>query len=110
MGFVHSRLMAHGNFRLTFIFPAFWVLTNPAKFHAELSGLYKSYYKTLFLAAVPMRPWHYLTQTFLSRPHRCVDDLQEELTRPRVEDKDGAIDWFSGQVAFKRLFKKKNTI
>jgi hypothetical protein len=32
-----------------------------------------------------------------------VDDLQEELTRARVEDEDGAVDGLGGEVAFEGL-------
>lgn len=45
----------------------------------------------------------YLTKTFLSSPHRGVDNLEEELTGPRVEDEDGSIDGLGGQVTFKGL-------
>jgi hypothetical protein len=32
-----------------------------------------------------------------------VNDLQEQLTSSWVEDKDGTIDWFGGQVTFESL-------
>lgn len=32
-----------------------------------------------------------------------MDDLQEELASPGIEDEDGTIDGFGGQVALKRL-------
>jgi hypothetical protein len=32
-----------------------------------------------------------------------VDDLEEELSRARVEDEDGAVDGLGGQVAFEGL-------
>lgn len=44
-----------------------------------------------------------LSQTFLSCPHRSVNDFQEKLSRARIEDKDCSIDWFRGQVTLKRL-------
>ena len=44
-----------------------------------------------------------LSETFLAGPHRRVDDLEEELTGARVEDEDGAVDGFRGEVAFERL-------
>lgn len=47
----------------------------------------------------------HLSETLLSCPHRCVDDLQEELTSPRVEDENGSIDRFCGQIPFKSLRK-----
>ena len=37
-------------------------------------------------------PLGQLAQTFLSCPDRSVNDLQEKLTRPRVEDENGAVD------------------
>jgi len=45
----------------------------------------------------------YLSQTFLSGPHRRVNDLQEKLTGPGVEDENGSIDGLRGQVALKGL-------
>lgn len=47
----------------------------------------------------------HLPETLLSCPHRCVDDLQEELSGPRVEDENGSIDRFCGQIPFKSLRK-----
>ena len=32
-----------------------------------------------------------------------MDDLQEELAGARVEDEDGAIDWFGCQITFECL-------
>ena len=32
-----------------------------------------------------------------------MDDLEEQLPRARIEDKDSAIDWLGGQVTFKCL-------
>ena len=48
-------------------------------------------------------PLGQLAQTLLASPHAGVDDFQEELTGPGVEDEDGAIDGFGGQVTLKRL-------
>ena len=45
----------------------------------------------------------YLSQTFLSSPYWSVNDFEEKLSRARIEDKDGAVDWFRGQVTFERL-------
>ena len=45
----------------------------------------------------------YLTKTFLSGPHRRVDDLEEELPRAWVEDEDRPVDRLRGQVTLKRL-------
>ena len=47
--------------------------------------------------------WAHLTQTFLAGPHRCVDDLQEQMARPRIEDEDGAVDGLRRQITFKCL-------
>ena len=52
------------------------------------------------------RNHRYLSQTFLSCPHRRVDDLQEELSGSRVEDENGSIDGLCGQVTFKRLVRE----
>lgn len=50
----------------------------------------------------------YLSQTFLSSPHRCVNDLEEELASPGVEDENSSIDWLCGQVTLKCLLSKNN--
>lgn len=47
----------------------------------------------------------YLSQTFLPSPHRGVNDFEEELTGPRVEDENGSIDGLRGQVTLKGLLK-----
>lgn len=47
----------------------------------------------------------YLSQTFLSSPHRCVNDLEEELASPGVEDENSSVDWLCGQVTLKRLLR-----
>lgn len=44
-----------------------------------------------------------LTQTFLPRPHACVDDLEEQLARSRVEDENRAVDGLGRQVTLERL-------
>lgn len=49
-----------------------------------------------------------LSETFLAGPHRCVDDLEEELTGPRIEDEDGSIDRLGRQVALECLPKFNN--
>ena len=48
-------------------------------------------------------PLGQLAQTLLAGPHRGVDDLQEQLAGPRVEDEDGAVDRLRRQVALERL-------
>lgn len=48
-------------------------------------------------------PLGQLTQPLLASPHAGVDDLEEELASPGVEDKDGPIDGLGGQVALKGL-------
>ena len=48
----------------------------------------------------------YLPETFLSRPYRGMNDLQEELSRAGIKDKDRSIDWLCRQVSFKRLQDK----
>lgn len=48
-------------------------------------------------------PFCKLTETFLSCPYTSMDDLQEELSRLRIEDENCSVDWFRGQVAFERL-------
>lgn len=44
-----------------------------------------------------------LTETFLTRPDRSVNDLEEELTGSRVEDEDSSVDRLGGQVSLERL-------
>lgn len=48
----------------------------------------------------------YLTETFLSGPDARVNNLQEELTRSRVEDEDGAVDRFRRQITFECLERR----
>ena len=45
----------------------------------------------------------HLSETFLSGPHRRVDDLQEQLTSSRVEDEDSSVDWLRRQVTLECL-------
>lgn len=45
----------------------------------------------------------YLPQTFLACPDRCMNNLQEQLSSSGIEDKDGSIYGFGGQVALKCL-------
>lgn len=47
----------------------------------------------------------HLSQTLLSCPHRCMDDLQEELSGPGIEDENSSVDRFCGQIPFKSLRK-----
>lgn len=51
-------------------------------------------------------PLSELTETFLSRPDRGVNDLKEELTRAGVEDKDGSVDRLCRQVSFESLVNR----
>mmetsp|Transcript_51851 Transcript_51851/g.121766 ORF Transcript_51851/g.121766 Transcript_51851/m.121766 type:complete len:1251 (+) Transcript_51851:175-3927(+) len=51
-------------------------------------------------------PLGQLSEALLSRPHRRVDDLEEELSGPRVEDEDGAVDGLRRQVALERLVNR----
>ena len=48
-------------------------------------------------------PLRQLCQTLLTRPHRRVNHLQEELTRPRVHDRDEAIHRLRRHVALERV-------
>ena len=48
-------------------------------------------------------PFGQLAQTLLASPHAGVDDLEEELAGPGVEDEDGTIDGFGGEVTLKGL-------
>lgn len=50
-----------------------------------------------------------LSQALLPRPDAGVDDLEEQLARPRVEDEDSPVDGLGRQVTLERLHKKKNT-
>ena len=48
-------------------------------------------------------PLGQLAQTLLPGPHRGVDDLEEELSRARVEDEDGSVDRLGCQVTLEGL-------
>ena len=48
-------------------------------------------------------PLGQLTKTFLTSPYTCVNDLQEKLTSSGVENENGSVDGFGGQVTFKSL-------
>lgn len=48
-------------------------------------------------------PLGQLAQSLLTRPHRCVDDLQEQLTRSRVEDENSPVDGLRCQVTLEGL-------
>mmetsp|Transcript_63136 Transcript_63136/g.136700 ORF Transcript_63136/g.136700 Transcript_63136/m.136700 type:complete len:725 (-) Transcript_63136:4486-6660(-) len=52
------------------------------------------------LGGLPLRQ---LRQALLAGPHRGVDDLQEELSGPRVEDEDRAVHRLRRQVALEGL-------
>ena len=52
------------------------------------------------LGRLPLRQ---LPQTLLSCPDGRVDDLEEELPGPRVEDEDGSVDGLGGEVALEGL-------
>jgi len=79
-------------------------------FHAYLSG-HNNLFRLLFngersdegshfLSCLPLGQ---LTQTFLSSPDRCVNDLEKELASSWVEDEYSSINWLGGQVTFERL-------
>lgn len=53
-----------------------------------------------FLCRLPLSE---LAQPLLSGPHDRVDDLEEELAGPGVEDEDGSVDGFGSQVTFEGL-------
>ena len=48
-------------------------------------------------------PLGQLSQPLLSSPHRGVDNLEEQLSCPRVEDEDGSVDGFSCQITLECL-------
>lgn len=56
-----------------------------------------------FLGRLPLGQ---LTETLLTSPHGCVNNLDERLTRSRVEDEDGTIDRLGGQIALERLVNR----
>ena len=64
-------------------------------------------YRRLPRKIITIRYKTYLSQTFLSSPYWSVDDFEEKLSRARIEDKDGTVDWFRGQVTFERLKWKR---
>src|SRR2546423_12806943 len=51
-------------------------------------------------------PFRQLTKTFLTRPHRRMNNFEEQLTGSWIEDKDGTIDWLRGQIPFKGLVNR----
>mmetsp|Transcript_15391 Transcript_15391/g.46046 ORF Transcript_15391/g.46046 Transcript_15391/m.46046 type:complete len:443 (-) Transcript_15391:2814-4142(-) len=48
-------------------------------------------------------PLGQLTKTLLTGPHTSMNDLEEQLSGARIEDENGTINWFGGQVSFKGL-------
>lgn len=48
-------------------------------------------------------PLGQLSETLLPRPNARVDDLEEQLSRPRVEDENSSVDGLRRQVTLKRL-------
>ncbi len=48
-------------------------------------------------------PFRKLTESLLPSPDTCMNDLQEELARPGVEDEDCSVDWLRCQVALESL-------
>ena len=48
-------------------------------------------------------PFGQLTETFLSGPDGSMDDLEEKLSRPRIKNEDGAVDWLRRQVTLEGL-------
>lgn len=57
-----------------------------------------------FFRRLPLRE---LTETLLSSPYTCVNNLQEQLARTRVEDEDSPVDWLSCQVTLEGLVTKE---
>ena len=51
-------------------------------------------------------PFGELSETLLTSPNARVDDLEEELPRPRVEDEDGTVDGLGRQITLERLVTK----
>ena len=64
-------------------------------------------YRRLPRRIITIRYNTYLSQTFLSSPYWSVDDFEEKLSCARIEDKNGTVDWFRGQVTFERLKWKR---
>lgn len=60
----------------------------------------RSYQCSDFFGSLPLGE---LTKTFLTGPHRSVNDLQEELTRSRIKDEDSTVDRLCRQVSLERL-------
>ena len=56
-----------------------------------------------FFGGLPLRQ---LRETLLARPHRGVNDLQEQLACAGVEDEDRAVDGLGHQVALKGLVRR----
>jgi len=48
-------------------------------------------------------PFGKLAESFLACPNAGVDNFEEELSGSGVEDEDGAVDGFGGEIAFECL-------
>lgn len=53
-----------------------------------------------FFSSLPLSQ---LTETLLTCPHTCVNNLEEQLTSSGIENEDCSIDWLCSQVTFKGL-------
>ena len=49
-----------------------------------------------FLSSLPLGK---LSKTFLTSPNTSMDNFQEKLASPRIEDKDCSIDWLGRQIS-----------
>ena len=54
-------------------------------------------------------PFGQLTKTFLTGPDTCVDNFEEQLTSSRVENENGTIDRFGGEISLES-FVNSDTI
>jgi len=69
--------------------------------HDDLFGLFfhrkRTNHSDCFFGRLPFGQ---LTQTFLTGPHRRVNDFQEQLTSARIENENGPIDRLPRQISF----------
>ena len=51
-------------------------------------------------------PLGQLTKTFLTSPDTGMNNLEEQLPSSRIENENGTIDRFGGEIAFERLMDR----
>ena len=51
-------------------------------------------------------PLSQLAETLLSRPNTRMDDFEEKMSRLRVQNENGTVDWFSRQITLMGLVNR----